>query len=118
MSKRLKINRVKLRGLNSEATVVVNPATLCWGVFYLCSLRDVVGERLIGRRLAGTLFTSISVAGLERGILQDVLTQYGPELAPGWHFLDSIHVKVHADGSNPAGGQAAQAMGRTKGGLN
>ena len=26
--------------------------------------------------------------------------------------------KVHADGSNPAGGQAAQAMGRTKGGLN
>ena len=26
--------------------------------------------------------------------------------------------KVHADGSNPAGGQAAPAMGRTKGGLN
>ena len=37
---------------------------------------------------------------------------------PGWHFVDSTHVKVHADGSNPAGGQAAQAMGRTKGGLN
>jgi transposase len=54
----------------------------------------------------------------QRGILQDVLTQYGPELVPGWHFLDSTHVKVHADGSNPAGGQAAQAMGRTKGGLN
>jgi Transposase DDE domain len=29
-----------------------------------------------------------------------------------------IDVKVHADGSNPAGGQASQAMGRTKGGLN
>jgi hypothetical protein len=27
-------------------------------------------------------------------------------------------VKVHADGSNPAGGQVSQAMGRTKGGLN
>jgi transposase len=54
----------------------------------------------------------------QRGTLQQVLTQYGPELAPGWHFLDSTHVKVHADGSNPAGGQVSQAMGRTKGGLN
>lgn len=32
--------------------------------------------------------------------------------------LDCSHVKVHADGANPAGGQAGQAMGRTKGGLN
>ena len=54
----------------------------------------------------------------QRGTLQKVLTQLGPELAPGWHFVDSTHVKVHADGSNPAGGQAVQAMGRTKGGLN
>ena len=54
----------------------------------------------------------------QRGTLQKVLTQFGPELAPGWHFVDSTHVKVHADGSNPAGGQALQAMGRTKGGLN
>ena len=53
-----------------------------------------------------------------RGTLQKVLTQFGPELVPGWHFVDSTHVKVHADGSNPAGGQALQAMGRTKGGLN
>jgi transposase len=53
-----------------------------------------------------------------RGTLQKVLTQYGPELAPGWFFVDSTHIKVHADGSNPAGGQAPQAMGRTKGGLN
>jgi transposase len=53
-----------------------------------------------------------------RGTLQKVLAQYGPELAPGWFFADSTHVKVHADGSNPAGGQAPQAMGRTKGGLN
>jgi transposase len=54
----------------------------------------------------------------QRGVLKNVLTQFGPELAPGWHFVDSTHVKVHADGSNPAGGQALQAMGRTKGGLN
>jgi transposase len=54
----------------------------------------------------------------QRGTLQKVLTQFGPELAPGWHFVDSTHVKVHADGSNPAGGQASQAIGRTKGGLN
>ncbi len=33
-------------------------------------------------------------------------------------FIDSTHVKVHADGSNPAGGQASQATGWTKGGLN
>ncbi|MGA2446950.1 MAG: IS5 family transposase [Opitutaceae bacterium] len=32
--------------------------------------------------------------------------------------LDCSHVKVHADGANPVGGQASQAMGRTKGGLN
>jgi transposase len=54
----------------------------------------------------------------QRGVLKKVLTQFGPELAPGWHFVDGTHVKVHADGSNPAGGQALQAMGRTKGGLN
>ena len=54
----------------------------------------------------------------QRGTLEKVLTQFGPELAPGWHFVDSTHVKVHADGSNPAGGQVRQAMGRTKGGLN
>jgi transposase len=53
-----------------------------------------------------------------RGTLQKVLAQFGPELVPGWFFVDSTHVKVHADGSNPAGGQAPQAMGRTKGGLN
>jgi transposase len=32
--------------------------------------------------------------------------------------LDCSHGKVPADGANPAGGQALQAMGRTKGGLN
>jgi transposase len=32
--------------------------------------------------------------------------------------LDCSHIKLHQDGANPPGGQAAQAMGRTKGGLN
>ena len=32
--------------------------------------------------------------------------------------MDSSHIKVHQDASNPAGGQENQALGRTKGGLN
>jgi transposase len=32
--------------------------------------------------------------------------------------IDTSHVKVHRDGANPAGGQEAQCMGKTKGGLN
>ena len=39
-------------------------------------------------------------------------------LAGSRRFLDSTHVKVHRCASNPRGGQASQAMGRTKGGLN
>ena len=32
--------------------------------------------------------------------------------------LDCSHIKLHQDGANPRGGQLAQAIGRTKGGLN
>lgn len=32
--------------------------------------------------------------------------------------LDCSHIKLHQDGANPSGGQTAQAIGRTKGGLN
>ena len=32
--------------------------------------------------------------------------------------LDCSHIKLHQHGANPSGGQAAQAIGRTKGGLN
>ncbi len=32
--------------------------------------------------------------------------------------VDCSHIKLHQDGSNPRGGQAAQAIGRTRGGLN
>jgi hypothetical protein len=33
-------------------------------------------------------------------------------------FVDGSHIKLHQFGTNPAGGQSAQAIGRTKGGLN
>lgn len=32
--------------------------------------------------------------------------------------LDCSHIKLHQDGANPRGGQCAQAIGRTKGGIN
>ena len=52
------------------------------------------------------------------GLWAALLNQLGTEAAGTLRFLDSSHVKVHAHGANPAGGQPAQAMGRTKGGLN
>jgi transposase len=33
-------------------------------------------------------------------------------------YIDCSHIKLHQDGANPRGGQAAQAIGRTKGGSN
>ena len=37
----------------------------------------------------------------------------------GLGMIDSTYIKVHRDGTNPAGGQEGQqAMSRTKGGLN
>jgi transposase len=33
-------------------------------------------------------------------------------------YIDCSHIKLHQDGSNPRGGQAAQAIGRTNGGIN
>jgi len=33
-------------------------------------------------------------------------------------YLDCSHIKLHQDGANPRGGQALQAIGRTKGGIN
>lgn len=32
--------------------------------------------------------------------------------------IDCSHIKLHQDGTNPRGGQMAQAIGRTKGGIN
>lgn len=33
-------------------------------------------------------------------------------------YVDCSHTKLHQDGANPPGGQSAQAIGRTKGGIN
>ena len=33
-------------------------------------------------------------------------------------FVDGSHIKLHQFGTNPAGDQSAQAIGRAKGGLN
>jgi len=52
------------------------------------------------------------------GLWAELLTQLGHDAAGTLRVLDATHVKVHCDGANPAGGQSAQAMGRTKGGLN
>lgn len=57
-----------------------------------------------------------------RWVRQNVFTELFSEielpLQGSRRFLDSTHVKVHRCASNPFGGQASQAMGRTKGGLN
>ena len=52
------------------------------------------------------------------GVWSQLLEEVKSATEGGRRFLDSTHVKVHRSGSNPAGGQAPQAMGRTKGGLN
>ena len=52
------------------------------------------------------------------GVWAAVLEGSVPERKRQCLFLDSTHVKVHKSGSNPAGGQQFQALGRTKGGLN
>jgi Putative transposase of IS4/5 family (DUF4096) len=43
----------------------------------------------------------------QRGTLQRVLTQFGPELAPGWHFVDSTHGFASRSGQRHAQTTAA-----------
>ena len=52
------------------------------------------------------------------GVFTQLFSGIELPLAGSRRFLDSTHVKVHRSASNPCGGQASQAMGRTKGGLN
>lgn len=52
------------------------------------------------------------------GLWMELLQRVQGEPVGTLRFLDSTHVKVHAHGANPAGGQEGQDMGRTKGGLN
>ena len=54
----------------------------------------------------------------QTGIWQRLIRVLARKARGRLRFLDASHIKVHQDGSNPAGGQQNQAMGRTKGGLN
>jgi transposase len=52
------------------------------------------------------------------GLWQEILRLLSRRAEGRVRFIDGSHVKLHQFGTNPAGGQAAQAIGRTKGGLN
>lgn len=52
------------------------------------------------------------------GLLAEVCTNLKWPKRDRARAIDSTCIKVHKDGANPAGGQATQALGRTKGGLN
>ena len=55
---------------------------------------------------------------VRQGVFPELFSQIELPIQGSRRFLDSTHVKLHRCATNPAGGQAAQAMGRTKGGLN
>ena len=52
------------------------------------------------------------------GLWTRLLTILGAGAYGEIRSVDCSHIKIHQDGANPAGGQSAQAMGRTKGGFN
>lgn len=52
------------------------------------------------------------------GIWAELFAQIELPVQGSRRFLDTTHVKLHRCACNPCGGQAAQAMGRTKGGMN
>jgi transposase len=52
------------------------------------------------------------------GLWQEILHLLSQHAEGRVRFVNGSHIKLHQFGSNPAGGQAAQAIGRTKGGLN
>jgi len=54
----------------------------------------------------------------QRGLWPRLLALLARQAQGQLRFLDTSHVKVHQDASNPAGGQQSQAIGRTKGGRN
>jgi len=54
----------------------------------------------------------------DAGLFAQMLTLLTADAEGELRHLDCSHIKLHQHGSNPAGGQVAQAMGRTKGGLN
>jgi transposase len=52
------------------------------------------------------------------GLWQEILRLLSRRAEGRVRFIDGSHVKCHQFATNPAGGQNAQAIGRTKGGLN
>lgn len=52
------------------------------------------------------------------GLWQEILRLLSRRAVGRVRFIDGSHVKCHQFATNPAGGQSAQAIGRTKGGLN
>ena len=68
------------------------------------TLEDVRAEVLTPDRLNAMVFGGFAVVAQEAtGELR---------------HLDCSHIKLHQHGANPPGGQLAQAIGRSKGGLN
>lgn len=52
------------------------------------------------------------------GLFARLLAVVAQEATGELRHLDCSHIKLHQHGANPPGGQRAQAMGRSKGGLN
>jgi transposase len=52
------------------------------------------------------------------GLFARMLALVAARAAGQLRYIDCSHIKLHQDGANPRGGQAAQAIGRTKGGIN
>jgi transposase len=52
------------------------------------------------------------------GLFARMLAMLAKDAEGELRHLDCSHIKLHQHGANPQGGQVAQAMGRTKGGLN
>jgi transposase len=52
------------------------------------------------------------------GLWQEILRFLSRNAVGRVRFVDGSHIKLHQFGTNPAGGQLTQAIGRTKGGLN
>ena len=54
----------------------------------------------------------------QSGLWSQMLALLTPEACGSLRSIDCTHIKVHQDGSNAEGGASAQAIGKTKGGLN
>ncbi|MFN0128061.1 MAG: IS5 family transposase [Verrucomicrobiales bacterium] len=54
----------------------------------------------------------------QSGLWMRILRKFCKAAKGRVRFVDGTHIPVHQAGANPAGGQATQAMGRTRGGRN